>query len=406
VTKPNIRIYGTVPDDMKNMLLGAADLGINPMFFGSGTNIKMFDFLAAGLPTIATPTGARGIDNDNAFIVAEAAEFPGIIGKLLSDRELYNKLSRNGPEMVRQRYDWNKISYRLGMKMLETYDQHAPYFSIVIPTIRGPEYVGRIFQRLNAQSCHDFEVVLVDTSGGDHELAYQQMACFPLKYLSRDHYGPGKARNEGIRHCRGSVVAFTDDDCLPDANWLANAQRYLEDEANIGLEGYIATDETKLNDTAYRTITNKNFEGMGFMTANLFIRKAVLKKIGGFDNRFERAFREDTDLAWRALSYGNIPYGKDVVVYHPPHKREILGESSDERDKMFAYDALLFAKHPERFIRLIKIEGHYKKNKNYWKYFTEGYRKMPKKGPIELLLDDKDLRQFVPYEFKEKEEAK
>lgn len=398
--KPNVKVCGVVPYDRKNMLLAAADLGINPMFFGSGTNIKMFDFMAAGLPVISTPVGARGIESRDTLVVADPESFPGEIARLLSDRALYDRLSRNGLDLVTQQYDWNKISYRLGRKILETYAKRSPYFSVVIPTIRGPEYVGRIFDRLNRQTFEDFEVVLVDTSGGDNEAEYRRMARFSMKYLSRDHYGPGKARNEGIRFARGKVVAFTDDDCLPDDKWLANARRYFDSEQNIGLEGLVSTDVQKLADKGYRTITNRNYEGIGFMTANLFVRRDVLRRIGGFDNRFERAFREDTDMAWRALEYGKIPYGRDAEVYHPPHKRDIAGESSDERDKMFMYDALLFAKHPEQFVRMLKLEGHYMNNKNYWKYFMEGYRVTPEKGPVDLLLNDPDISRYVPAELK------
>ena len=59
----NVRLLGIVNDAERNEAYAAADMAINPMFTGSGTNIKMFDFLAAGLPTLTTPVGARGIHN-------------------------------------------------------------------------------------------------------------------------------------------------------------------------------------------------------------------------------------------------------------------------------------------------------------------------------------------------------
>ena len=58
----NVRITGVVDDTARRDYLAAADVAVNPMFSGSGTNIKMFDFMAAGLPVISTPTGARGIN--------------------------------------------------------------------------------------------------------------------------------------------------------------------------------------------------------------------------------------------------------------------------------------------------------------------------------------------------------
>jgi len=73
--KKNVRIFGKVTDEEKMQLLSAADIAINPMFHGSGTNIKMFDFLAAGLPTISSRIGARGIICEDAFIITDPPDF-------------------------------------------------------------------------------------------------------------------------------------------------------------------------------------------------------------------------------------------------------------------------------------------------------------------------------------------
>ncbi|MDR3450656.1 MAG: glycosyltransferase family 4 protein, partial [Alphaproteobacteria bacterium] len=56
-TPKNLVITGSVDENRKKELLLASDLALNPMFSGSGTNIKMFDFMAAGLPTVTTPVG-------------------------------------------------------------------------------------------------------------------------------------------------------------------------------------------------------------------------------------------------------------------------------------------------------------------------------------------------------------
>src|SRR5262245_12940379 len=61
----NVKLFGTVDTSLRDIIYKAADIAINPMFSGSGTNIKMFDYMAAGLPTITTLIGARGIDNIN-----------------------------------------------------------------------------------------------------------------------------------------------------------------------------------------------------------------------------------------------------------------------------------------------------------------------------------------------------
>jgi len=117
--KKNVRIFGRVSDEEKRQILSASDVAINPVTQGSGTNIKMFDFMAAGLPTITTPVGARGIINKGAFIVAERSEFPAKIREILTDRKMYETFSRNGRSLVEEYYDWEGISEKLGQRILE-----------------------------------------------------------------------------------------------------------------------------------------------------------------------------------------------------------------------------------------------------------------------------------------------
>lgn len=119
--KSNIVITGFVNDDEKKRYLAAADIAINPMIQGSGTNIKMFDFMAAGLPTISTPVGARGIFCDESFFVAERSEFPDTIHKILTNPGLYKITSHKARTLVERHYNWKAISERLGYRVFEVY---------------------------------------------------------------------------------------------------------------------------------------------------------------------------------------------------------------------------------------------------------------------------------------------
>ncbi len=397
--KKNVKIYGMVSDEDKKMLISASDIAINPMLNGSGTNIKMFEYLAAGLPTISSFVGARGINNEDAFIVTDLKNFPDEIKKLFSDDNLYGKLSANGRKLVERYYDWNEISSKLGNRIYDLYFSQSPLFSVIIPMYRG-DYIEKIIGKLNQQTYRDFEVIIVD-SGKERREAIRSLCNFRLKYIFKSDIGAARARNVGIQNASGKIVAFTDDDCQPDPDWLENAGKYFEDYAIAGLEGSIYTDEDKINDPKYRIVSNKGIEGIGFMTANLFIRLNILKMIEGFDVRFDKPhFREDTDLAWRAQKHGKIPFGKDVRVFHPAIPRKIEGESREERDRFFVNDALLFQKHPEKYIDLMKLESHYKSNNNFWKFFLEGTKSSDLKLPIEIMLNDQEINKFIPEKLK------
>ena len=210
---------------------------------------------------------------------------------------------------------------------------------------------------------------------------------FPLQYIHTTERGPAKSRNLGIKHAKGQVLAFTDDDCEPDIHWLANAYKYFQDEGIVGLEGLVQSDTTDAE--RYRIVTNQGVEGIGFMTANLFIRRKVIDELGGFDERFERPFREDTDLGWRALAYGQIPFAHDVKVLHPAPPRDVQRESNEGRTRFFEYDPILFQKHPERYLQLLRAEGHYARTPGFWEHFMRGMVRHRLDIPVE------ELREFT-----------
>jgi len=123
LNRSNVFISGFVNNDEKMMYLAAADIAINPMIHGSGTNIKMFDFFAAGLPTVSTPIGTRGISNPDSFVVADLSEFSRSIQNVLSNEYLKEKLSKQARLLVERSYDWKKISKNLGLKITRIYYQ-------------------------------------------------------------------------------------------------------------------------------------------------------------------------------------------------------------------------------------------------------------------------------------------
>jgi len=111
----NIKLLGRIFDEQLNEALGASDIAINPMFDGSGINIKMLDYMSYGLPIVTTPVGARGIETNGRrpMIVASTDKFAESVKMLESDTALYKHLSEDGMTLVAELYDWKKISNKL-----------------------------------------------------------------------------------------------------------------------------------------------------------------------------------------------------------------------------------------------------------------------------------------------------
>ena len=108
----NVTVTGAV-DDLDHWF-GIATIAINPMSSGSGSNIKMFEYLAAGLPIVTTPFGARGVDDDSglAIIKAPLTRFAEAIQALTVDpqRRAREEAARR---LAERNYDWTAIAARI-----------------------------------------------------------------------------------------------------------------------------------------------------------------------------------------------------------------------------------------------------------------------------------------------------
>jgi glycosyltransferase involved in cell wall biosynthesis/GT2 family glycosyltransferase len=368
----NVRITGILDESARREYLAASDLAVNPMFSGSGTNIKMFDFMAAGLPVITTAIGARGITlSGSAVHVSEPGEFAGAVRTVLADRQYAQRLGTTARRLACETYSWERLSPRLGRLLTRqrTTRRSRPVFSVVVPTYERHAHLPRLLDCLATQTFRDFEVILIDQSAAPWNVP-DTYSALDIVYEHTDLKGTSRARNLGAWLAAGDVIAFTDDDCQPEPEWLQNATRYFDQPRVVGVEGLVVSEH--VNDPEYRAVTNFGFEGIGFMTANLLLRREVFNAIDGFDEQFDVPFREDTDLGWRASALGDIPFAHDVRVFHPAHPRTVEREALRERVCFFEKDALLFKKHPERYRTLFLREGHYLSTEGFHEHFRRG----------------------------------
>lgn len=112
---PNVKFTGRVLEEQLEEILNASDIAINPMFEGSGINIKMLDYMSYGLPVITTECGARGIKTygKNPMIICEDFEFINNIKILFSNNLLYKQMSEDGKALIAEQYNWPLISNKL-----------------------------------------------------------------------------------------------------------------------------------------------------------------------------------------------------------------------------------------------------------------------------------------------------
>jgi histidinol-phosphate phosphatase family protein len=163
--------------------------------------------------------------------------------------------------------------------------------------------------------------VVVPTSRPDRlALLLGRLEQFPGRVIVVEgRRGPAAARNEGWRASRADWVAFLDDDVLPEAGWAEALERDL-----AGLDGGVAGSQGRVRVPAppgrRPTDWERNVAGLEtahWATADMAYRRAALEQLGGFDERFPRAYREDADLALRVVAAGWRLVRGARTVAHP-----------------------------------------------------------------------------------------
>lgn len=104
----NVGLLGLVSEKEKLQIFKTVDFALNPMKSGSGTNLKMFDYMSAGIPVISNLFGTRGIDDKQSLIIAESDEMPNAIEKF-NLKECITKVG-DARKYIEDTFDWKVIA--------------------------------------------------------------------------------------------------------------------------------------------------------------------------------------------------------------------------------------------------------------------------------------------------------
>ena len=242
----------------------------------------------------------------------------------------------------------------------------ATLVSVVIPTYRRPALLRRCLQAIERQTLAPrlYEVIVVD-DGPDEATAaevasFKQSSAVSCRYLAMTkNSGPAAARNRGWRAATSGVIAFTDDDCIPDERWLQHGLAAM-DEGIAGASGRVVVPLPPSPTDAELNLAG--LERSRFVTANCFYGRYALEAYGGFDERFRLAWREDTDVYFTLLARGErLVDAPLAIVRHPPPAPK-WGVSLQDQRKSF-YNSLLFKKHRELYRREVQSSPP-------WRYYA------------------------------------
>ena len=191
--------------------------------------------------------------------------------------------------------------------------------TVVVPTIGRPSLDALLDALAAAPGPRPAELVLVDDRPTGPPLTPERPGLPPVRVVRTGGGGPARARNLGWRTARTPWISFLDDDVVPDADWYACLAADLADlPADVaGSQGRV---RVPLPADRRPTDWERGTAGLAtasWITADLAYRRAALAAVGGFDERFPRAFREDSDLALRVMDTGGRLVRGERRITHP-----------------------------------------------------------------------------------------
>jgi glycosyltransferase involved in cell wall biosynthesis len=198
-----------------------------------------------------------------------------------------------------------------------------PQISVVIPVLNEARRIDACLDALAAQrGAPSFEVIVVDNGSHDATRELARGHAIGARLAVENARGPYAARNTGISLARGEIIAFTDGDCLPRPGWLAAGAKAL---AGADLAGGRIVQMPSEHPTVWERYDRATYlrqdrfiEYDGFAaTANLLVRTAVVRDVGGFVPKLTAS--GDQEFCQRATAAGyRLVYEPDAVVDHHP----------------------------------------------------------------------------------------
>lgn len=229
-----------------------------------------------------------------------------------------------------------------------------PRVSVVVCSYNGGRTLAQCLESLGRLDYPDYEVILVDDGSTDDTPAIA--ARFPDVKLVRHttNQGLSESRNAGLRTATGSIIAYTDDDCFADPDWLAHLVHRLDATGADAVGGpNISPDDGWLAATINASpgqpthVLESDQVAEHVPGCNMAYRRGPLEAINGFDPQFLRA-GDDVDVCWRLQQAGGwITFAPGAVVWH--HRRQTPRSYLRQQSGYGEAEALLRFKHPEKF---------------------------------------------------------
>lgn len=206
-----------------------------------------------------------------------------------------------------------------------------PLVSVIIPVYNGERFLHEAVQSVVYQKYSPVEIIVVDDGSTDGTATVARSFSETVRYLHQTNQGPAAARNRGIEHAQGNLLAFADADDLWPADKLALQLPYLIRDPQIDIVlGRIQ--QVRLSETVDGETLAEEFAEPAFSVnlGSAIIRRSVFERVGLFDETMR--YSEDVDWFMRAREAGASIVTIDAVtlLYRQHEENMTRGKSTSE----------------------------------------------------------------------------
>jgi GT2 family glycosyltransferase len=230
-------------------------------------------------------------------------------------------------------------------------------FSVIICTRNGRARIGRCLDACRSMIGENIEVIVVDDGSTDGTAAFVATRFPDVRLLELPPSGLSAARNAGAAAASGRVLAFTDDDCEPDAEWLLRLRRaFVTSGGLFAAIGGPNLPPPPLDEAqavvaaapgAPSHVMIDDIEAEHLPGCNIAVTREAFDGIGGFDPAFHTA-GDDVDFCWRLRDAGmRLGFSPGAFVWH--WRRPTISGFLRQQTGYGRAEKMLIRKHPQRF---------------------------------------------------------
>lgn len=230
-----------------------------------------------------------------------------------------------------------------------------PRISVIVCTRNGRRRIGGCLAACAGLADANHEVVVVDDGSRDGTADWVAAHHPEVRLVRCGAVGLSAARNAGAAAADGGILAFTDDDCEPDRDWLGELRRAFGSGAFAAVGGPNLAPEPRSWQEAVvcaapgapSHVLLDDVEAEHLPGCNLAVTRVAFAAVGGFDPRFTTA-GDDVDFCWRLRDAGfRLGFSPAAFVWH--HRRPTVIRFLRQQAGYGRAERLLLAKHPQRF---------------------------------------------------------